>query len=452
MKEKQRFFRLFSLISTLLLTTGIFFSNISSVSASNISSSSLNDSNHSLIVNSSSKLNNQVNSHGTTTPMLDEDSNTAGYIGSYQVTTIDKYNAMDESLANNGLVKHFSVNDDIGKCYCYDYDIPAPDQPGYNYNGFDFWQQMNDVAGKQKAAEVSQALMNGYHLNKDTGKWEVSQAFQQDAQESYNQFKDDMNQQNIMIPNKYSLDQFEQDCTQIAVWEIGGEQASDLQQGDYGRRLMGTNFVQDLVSYSQNHPLNQQTAEASGLTVESNGKQISANNPLTIDPTSLRSQNFEYSGYNGKIAALNLGSNIQIIDSQTNEAVSSLEPNHNYYLQAKTLNTANQKQNFDMSYEKVAESHFLSPVDLNATSSQAGNKYQNMVNLATKTMSLPISYVLTSVSSSESSTIASSSSVKNSVYSSAVKVLASSKASSKKSSSVISSSKASSKKSSVVSS
>ena len=97
-----------------------------------------------------------------------------------------------------------------------------------------------------------------------------------------------------------------------------------------------------------------------------------------INLTTLKSQNFEYSGYDGKISVSNLDSNIQVIDSQTGEGVTSLEPNHNYYLQAKTLNTANKKQNFDINYEKVAEFHYFSPVVLNTSSSEAGNDFQNL--------------------------------------------------------------------------
>lgn len=145
--KKQFLFRLFSIVSTLLLTISVFVSSISAVNVSSINGSKATYENTSSRITSNSKRTATESKSSqnafskssvaevkagnyAATPSADDDTNTAGYMSKYQVTTASNYDPMDANRANNGLVDHFSVNDDIGKCYCYDWNMYAPDRPG----------------------------------------------------------------------------------------------------------------------------------------------------------------------------------------------------------------------------------------------------------------------------------------------------------------------------------
>lgn len=162
MKKKHWLLYVFSVVSTVLLTINIFVSSVLAISINNsesVISSSSSESSESMISSSSSESSESVisssspeSSNTTIMPRANDDSNTSGYMGKYQVTTESAYNP--DTSPNNGLVDHFSVNDDIGKCYCYDWQLSAPDRPGQEYNGYEYWQQMNTTAGQKKLKKL----------------------------------------------------------------------------------------------------------------------------------------------------------------------------------------------------------------------------------------------------------------------------------------------------------
>ena len=464
-----------AIISTFLLTISVIVTNVcavtvdSSISSIHRTSAALSSKENyaggSALVSSSSKIEQADTSSQVNTSSViirnraaTNANNSDGYIGKYSVVTEWKYGESHPVTMKDGsgYYPHFNVNDDIGKAYCYNWDMDAPDNPGRLFNGYNFWNGAAASMDSTKSAQVTSALFNGYHLNKDTKQWEINPAFNDVAQQSYEDFyAEKSNSLSDPISEKYSQEDFEQDVTQSVIWVLSGAQLPD----NRAALAYSTEFGKQLLSYAKEHPMDQQTSEAQNIKIVSDGNTVDPVHPLVIDAKSLKSQTFQLNNYNEPVKVSNLPNGISIIDNATGKATNNIEPGKSYYLKADSINTASANiKSFDVNYQKVADSHYFSVVDLNTSSDKANNPYQNLVNLATETLKLPISYVFTSNSSSSSVVSSSSSKAKSSsiVSSSSSKIksssIASSSSSKAKSSSIASSSSSKVKSSSIVSS
>ena len=177
-----------------------------------------------------------------------------------------------------------------------------------------------------------------------------------------------------------------------------------------------TKLGQAILSYAENHPLDQQTAFPKNVTVitKTDGGTVSESNPLVMDPSTKLSQSFEISNYNGKIDINNLPSGYVIVDKNGNP-VSQVQGNKTYRIKyvgngnpsSSIATDAVNKITVKASYEAIKKSTYFSAVMQNNVPGK-----QNMVNLETTTENLifPVTWSSKSSSSSSSSSNSSSSS------------------------------------------
>ena len=181
-----------------------------------------------------------------------------------------------------------------------------------------------------------------------------------------------------------------------------------------------TKLGQAILSYAENHPLDQQTAFPKNVTVitKTDGGTVSESNPLVMDPSTKLSQSFEISNYNGEIDINNLPSGYVIVDANGNP-VSQVQGNETYRIKyigngnpsSSVATDAVNKITVKASYEAIKKSTYFSAVMQNNVPGK-NNPYQNMFNLETTTENLifPVTWSSKSSSSSSSSNNGSSSS------------------------------------------
>ena len=225
-----------------------------------------------------------------------------------------------------------------------------------------------------------------------------------------------------------------------------------------------TELGKEILAYAENHPLDQQTAYPTNVSVKDSNGTVSDSNPLVMDRNTKMSQPFQLNNYNGSVAVTDLPKGYEIVDENGNP-VSQVESGKNYRVKYTgqsvpsntTANDVANKIQAKASYESLKDSNFFSAQMTNA-SPDAVNPWQNMVNLSTieNSFNFPIVWQnVSSSSSSSSSAVSSSNSSTSSVKGSSVVSSSKSSTSSVKSSSAVSSSNSSTssvKSSSVVSS
>lgn len=319
-------------------------------------------------------------------------------------------------MNSQGVYPHFQTAD--GEVvYCYNWDWPAPDAIGTEYNEYKFYDGMKEITGDQvKVDEVAAAMLAGYHKDVDTGKYNVAPQFQSLVDDSYQDFLQGRNDPSspfygIKIPTPYTKEEFEQDVTQSVIWKVNG--ASSASGERQGLMASYTKLGQAILSYAENHPLDQQTAFPKNVTVitKTDGGTVSESNPLVMDPSTKLSQSFEISNYNGEIDINNLPSGYVIVDANGNP-VSQVQGNETYRIKyigngnpsSSVATDAVNKITVKASYEAIKKSTYFSAVMQNNVPGK-NNPYQNMVNLETTTENLifPVTWSSKSSSSSSSS-------------------------------------------------
>ena len=383
---------------------------------------------------------------------------TSGKIGETTITT--------DSGVGKFIEPHFQTKDgDI--VYCYDWQKQAPDQIGTLYNQYKFYDGMQSVTGDQtKVNKVAAALEAGYHKDASTNTYNVAPQFQNVAQQSFNAAKKDPNLTGTFDPSTYTLGDFERDVTQSVIWYLDGASDGPVTGSNLPEGYLATHteLGKEILAYAENHPLDQQTAYPTNVSVKDSNGTVSDSNPLVMDRNTKMSQPFQLNNYNGSVAVTDLPKGYEIVDENGNP-VSQVESGKNYRVKYTgqsvpsniTANDVANKIQAKASYESLKDSNFFSAQMTNA-SPDAVNPWQNMVNLSTieNSFNFPIVWQnVSSSSSSSSSAVSSSKSSTSSVKSSSVVSSSKSSTSSVKSSSAVSSSQASSssvKSSSAVSS
>ena len=383
---------------------------------------------------------------------------TSGKIGETTITT--------DSGVGKFIEPHFQTKDgDI--VYCYDWQKQAPDQIGTLYNQYKFYDGMQSVTGDQtKVNKVAAALEAGYHKDASTNTYNVAPQFQNVAQQSFNAAKKDPNLTGTFDPSTYTLGDFERDVTQSVIWYLDGASDGPVTGSNLPEGYLATHteLGKEILAYAENHPLDQQTAYPTNVSVKDSNGTVSDSNPLVMDRNTKMSQPFQLNNYNGSVAVTDLPKGYEIVDENGNP-VSQVESGKNYRVKYTgqsvpsntTANDVANKIQAKASYESLKDSNFFSAQMTNA-SPDAVNPWQNMVNLSTieNSFNFPIVWQnVSSSSSSSSSAVSSSNSSTSSVKGSSVVSSSKSSTSSVKSSSAVSSSKSSTssvKSSSVVSS
>ena len=383
---------------------------------------------------------------------------TSGKIGETTITT--------DSGVGKFIEPHFQTKDgDI--VYCYDWQKQAPDQIGTLYNQYKFYDGMQSVTGDQtKVNKVAAALEAGYHKDASTNTYNVAPQFQNVAQQSFNAAKKDPNLTGTFDPSTYTLGDFERDVTQSVIWYLDGASDGPVTGSNLPEGYLATHteLGKEILAYAENHPLDQQTAYPTNVSVKDSNGTVSDSNPLVMDRNTKMSQPFQLNNYNGSVAVTDLPKGYEIVDENGNP-VSQVESGKNYRVKYTgqsvpsntTANDVANKIQAKASYESLKDSNFFSAQMTNA-SPDAVNPWQNMVNLSTieNSFNFPIVWQnVSSSSSSSSSAVSSSKSSTSSVKGSSVVSSSKSSTSSVKSSSAVSSSKSSTssvKSSSVVSS
>ena len=383
---------------------------------------------------------------------------TSGKIGETTITT--------DSGVGKFIEPHFQTKDgDI--VYCYDWQKQAPDQIGTLYNQYKFYDGMQSVTGDQtKVNKVAAALEAGYHKDASTNTYNVAPQFQNVAQQSFNAAKKDSNLTGTFDPATYTLGDFERDVTQSVIWYLDGAPDGPVTGSNLPEGYLATHteLGKEILAYAENHPLDQQTAYPTNVSVKDSNGTVNDSNPLVMDRNTKMSQPFQLNNYNGSVAVTDLPKGYEIVDENGNP-VSQVESGKNYRVKYTgqsvpsntTANDVANKIQAKASYESLKDSNFFSAQMTNA-SPNAVNPWQNMVNLSTieNSFNFPIVWQNVSSSSSSSSSVGSSSQASSSSVKSSSTVSSSQASSSSvKSNSAVSSSKSSSssvKSSSAVSS
>ena len=383
---------------------------------------------------------------------------TSGKIGETTITT--------DSGVGKFIEPHFQTKDgDI--VYCYDWQKQAPDQIGTLYNQYKFYDGMQSVTGDQtKVNKVAAALEAGYHKDASTNTYNVAPQFQNVAQQSFNAAKKDPNLTGTFDPSTYTLGDFERDVTQSVIWYLDGAPDGPVTGSNLPEGYLATHteLGKEILAYAENHPLDQQTAYPTNVSVKDSNGTVNDSNPLVMDRNTKMSQPFQLNNYNGSVAVTDLPKGYEIVDENGNP-VSQVESGKNYRVKYTgqsvpsntTANDVANKIQAKASYESLKDSNFFSAQMTNA-SPNAVNPWQNMVNLSTieNSFNFPIVWQNVSSSSSSSSSVGSSSQASSSSVKSSSTVSSSQASSSSvKSNSAVSSSKSSSssvKSSSAVSS
>ena len=382
---------------------------------------------------------------------------TSGKIGETTITT--------DSGVGKFIEPHFQTKDgDI--VYCYDWQKQAPDQIGTLYNQYKFYDGMQSVTGDQtKVNKVAAALEAGYHKDASTNTYNVAPQFQNVAQQSFNAAKKDSNLTGTFDPSTYTLGDFERDVTQSVIWYLDGAPDGPVTGSNLPEGYLATHteLGKEILAYAENHPLDQQTAYPTNVSVKDSNGTVNDSNPLVMDRNTKMSQPFQLNNYNGSVAVTDLPKGYEIVDENGNP-VSQVESGKNYRVKYigqsvpsnTTANDVANKIQAKASYESLKDSNFFSAQMTNA-SPNAVNPWQNMVNLSTieNSFNFPIVWQNVSSSSSSSSSVGSSSQASSSSVKSSSTVSSSQASSSSVKSSVGSSSQASSssvKSSSAVSS
>lgn len=236
---------------------------------------------------------------------------------------------------------------------------------------------------------------------------------------------------------EYSLDQYEYDMTQYAIWGVEGNVA-----GGSNARTAQSQYKNDplslaLYNYGVQHPLNAKQVAQNGVQLlNSNGQPIGAKQVYTIDRSTGRSKDFQV--VNGDMTVPS-SKDYYVADANGNK-VSVLVPGVKYHVVLSVNGTAPNTINMLCNYVQTESVGFYHS-DVPAATSLSGQPntaklpWANMIGMGVTTGNVTLNFAVVSSSSSSSSAVSSSSSSSASSSSSSVSSSSSSSASSSLSSS-----------------
>ena len=238
--------------------------------------------------------------------------------------------------------------------YCYNHDKtqPVPDKAAAvdycQYERFGFYDGMNNLGDnrgdKSKVDKVATVLMIGYPNNG------LGSAMTDFAKKSYQEFQEKNGKDR---PSSYTFDDFQREMTQAAIWQIDNPTGQYIEKSTYAKALY---------DYAQSYPLNKRTAYASDVKlVDEKNQEINQDNPLIIDSHTLKSQNFYLKDYDGTITLDSLPSGYQLVNANTHQDVSGIQPNHTYYIQADKGENA--RFEIDFKLMTLRDSYFYQPLN-----------------------------------------------------------------------------------------
>lgn len=250
----------------------------------------------------------------------------------------------------------------------------------------------------------------------------------------------------------YSIDQYEYDMTQYAIWGVEGNVAGGSNEGTAQSQYKNDPLSLALYNYGVQHPLNAQQVAQNGVQLlNSNGQPIGAKQVYTIDRSTGRSKDFQVTNGDMTVPTSN---DYYVADANGNK-VSVLVPGVKYHLVLAVNGSDPTSISMLCNYVQTESVDFYHS-DVPAATSLSGQPntaklpWANMIGMGVTTGNVTLNFAVVSSSSSSSSASSSSSSVSSSSSSSASlsSSSASSSLSSSSSSAVDSSSSSSSSKSS----
>lgn len=246
---------------------------------------------------------------------------------------------------------------------------------------------------------------------------------------------------------EYSLDQYEYDMTQYAIWGVEGNVAGGSNAGTAQSQYKNDPLSLALYNYGVQHPLNAQQVAQNGVQLlNSNGQPIGAKQVYTIDRSTGRSKDFQV--VNGDVT-VPTSNDYYVADANGNK-VSVLVPGVKYHL-VLAVNGSNPTTISMLCNYVQTESVDFYHSDVPAATSLSGQPntaklpWANMIGMGVTTGKVTLNFAVVSSSSSSSSAVSSSSSSSASSSSSSAVDSSSSSSSSKSSSSSSSKSSSSTK-------
>ncbi|WP_283618289.1 LPXTG cell wall anchor domain-containing protein [Ligilactobacillus hohenheimensis] len=235
---------------------------------------------------------------------------------------------------------------------------------------------------------------------------------------------------------EYSLDQYEYDMTQYAIWGVEGNVAGGSNAGTAQSQYKNDPLSLALYNYGVQHPLNAQQVAQNGVQLlNSNGQPIGAKQVYTIDRSTGRSKDFQV--VNGDMT-VPTSNDYYVADANGNK-VSVLVPGVKYHLVLAVNGSDPTTISMLCNYVQTESVDFYHS-DVPAATSLSGQPntaklpWANMIGMGVTTGKVTLNFAVVSSSSSSSSAVSSSSSSSSSSVSSSSSSSASSSSSSASSS------------------
>lgn len=235
---------------------------------------------------------------------------------------------------------------------------------------------------------------------------------------------------------EYSLDQYEYDMTQYAIWGVEGNVAGGSNAGTAQSQYKNDPLSLALYNYGVQHPLNAKQVAQNGVQLlNANGQPIGAKQVYTIDRSTGRSKDFQV--VNGDMTVPS-SKDYYVADANGNK-VSVLVPGVKYHVVLSANGTNPKSINMLCNYVQTESVDFYHS-DVPAATSLSGQPntaklpWANMIGMGVTTGNVTLNFAVVSSSSSSSSAVSSSSSSSASSSSSSVSSSSSSSASSSSSS------------------
>lgn len=235
---------------------------------------------------------------------------------------------------------------------------------------------------------------------------------------------------------EYSLDQYEYDMTQYAIWGVEGNVAGGSNAGTAQSQYKNDPLSLALYNYGVQHPLNAKQVAQNGVQLlNANGQPISAKQVYTIDRSTGRSKDFQV--VNGDMTVPS-SKDYYVADANGNK-VSVLVPGVKYHVVLSANGTNPKSISMLCNYVQTESVDFYHS-DVPAATSLSGQPntaklpWANMIGMGVTTGNVTLNFAVVSSSSSSSSAVSSSSSSSSSSVSSSSSSSASSSSSSASSS------------------
>ena len=304
--------------------------------------------------------------------------------GQYTITNVPTHDTV-----------YLTVTETGKPAYCYNEDkIPPKDDSvgGTKFNRYDYYEGMNEAIGdRDRVNKTMTVLLMGYPNNL------LDSVLRPIAERAYQQAL------STGATKEKSLDDFMRCSTQEAVWDI--EYPDGVTNDGH---TPNNEYTKALVAIANAFPLDESTAKATNVSVVDNsGKVINDQNPLIIDESTGKSQEFQLNGdYNLPISVDNIAPGLEIYNAK-GEKVTYLVPDEKYYAKGKVAD--GQKLDFKANFFSVVDDNFYTP-----TSPEDQTMMQNVVNTSYQSKSISIPVVSKAVESSSSESTSSSTSTEES--------------------------------------